>query len=110
MSGDSTGQTAFWNGRLGVLKQSFTHHTADVLQTAVNTDGDTVYTTGVDNKVVQFRLVDADRQGKRRKWTHSAKVRDHSHDIRALALSKDGETLITGGEAQCTYVMVRDSF
>ncbi|XP_004349884.1 hypothetical protein CAOG_01364 [Capsaspora owczarzaki ATCC 30864] len=57
VSGDSLGHTQFWNGQFGTLLHRFRSHSADVLCLAVNAAEDTVYTSGVDNKLAQFRFV-----------------------------------------------------
>ncbi|KJE89973.1 hypothetical protein CAOG_001364 [Capsaspora owczarzaki ATCC 30864] len=79
VSGDSLGHTQFWNGQFGTLLHRFRSHSADVLCLAVNAAEDTVYTSGVDNKLAQFRFVG--------KWVSAGKSRAHTHDIRALALA-----------------------
>ncbi|XP_028410149.1 U3 small nucleolar RNA-associated protein 4 homolog [Dendronephthya gigantea] len=97
ISGDSSGKTQFWDGKLGTLIKSFNVHTADVLAVCVNQQEDTVYASGVDNKLVQFRLV-TDEEGSKT-WSRSISTRAHTHDIRALAMieSVDQPFLVSGG-------------
>jgi len=93
VSGDSRGHTELWSGKYGTLEASFAEHEADVLAIAVNEGEDTIYASGVDNKIISIRKVSP--TGKER-WVLSKKARDHTHDVRALALGPQG-LLVTGG-------------
>jgi WD40 repeat protein len=53
-----------------------------------------VFASGVDNKLVQFKRLRTGT-GKRR-WVFSGRARDHTHDVRTIALGPSGE-LVTGG-------------
>jgi len=73
--------------------QSFTAHSADVLCLTIGPDGTTVFTSGVDQKIVQFIYVSStpgsssstlSAAGSR--WIQSASRRMHSHDVRSLAM------------------------
>ncbi|CAB3981633.1 U3 small nucleolar RNA-associated 4 homolog [Paramuricea clavata] len=97
ISGDSLGKTQFWDGKLGTLIKSFNVHIADVLAVCVNQKEDTVYASGVDNKLVQFKLI-TDKDGSKT-WSRSNSTRAHTHDIRALAMIEKDEksALVSGG-------------
>ena len=58
VSGDSTGHVQFWNGVMGTLQQQFRQHTGDVLAVVCADDERSVYASGVDNKIVEFRCLD----------------------------------------------------
>ncbi|KZV77615.1 WD40 repeat-like protein [Peniophora sp. CONT] len=91
VSGDSLGMVKFWDFQTGTQMQSFQSHGADVLCLAIGSDGTTVYSSGVDQRTVQFSLVktaSAEQSvlsGSRR-WVQTASKRMHSHDVRALAV------------------------
>lgn len=71
----------------------FTAHGADVLCLAIGPDGSTVFTSGVDQKIVQFTYVPSSPEASSStlgpspgKWIQSASRRVHSHDVRSLAM------------------------
>ena len=92
VSADSLGKIQLWNGKHGTLRQSFQLHLADVLTLAVNEEEDTIYASGVDHKLVRLQKV-KDKKGT---WVKTGEVRQHSHDIRSIALSKTG-VIASGG-------------
>lgn len=72
---------------------SFTAHGADVLCLTIGPDGTTVFTSGVDQKIVQFTYVSSTPGSSlsalgaaASRWIQSASRRMHSHDIRSLAM------------------------
>eukprot|EP00040_Diaphanoeca_grandis_P029238 m.170849 g.170849 ORF g.170849 m.170849 type:complete len:782 (-) comp31622_c1_seq1:25-2370(-) len=95
VSGDSLGKTQIWDGKFGTLLQSFVEHEADVLVTAVSSDSKHIFSSGVDNRLIQLTKLD-DTPIKQGEWVLSARHRDHTHDVRALALSPRG-AVVTGG-------------
>ncbi|KAG0252120.1 U3 small nucleolar RNA-associated protein [Mortierella polycephala] len=115
VSGDSLGHVKFWDGTTSTMIQSFNSHGADVLCLAVGRDGNTVFSSGVDRKCNQYRLVDqpapkkSGKNGKNgtingktemiTKWIVAGSRRFHSHDVRALALdeSRNVDALVSGG-------------
>lgn len=96
-SGDSTGTVRFWDGRMGTQIDSFAGHGADVLCLAGSKDGSTVYSSGIDLKCNEYRLVQSASNIPR--WAHTCSRRFHTHDVRAMALfeSKPVDTIVTGG-------------
>ncbi|KAL1924575.1 uncharacterized protein VTP21DRAFT_4229 [Calcarisporiella thermophila] len=109
VSGDSLGHVKFWDGNLGTMKHTFNAHGADVLCMAAMRDGSTVYTSGVDRKVNQFKLVESqmrkrktdggDEANVKSRWVLTGSRRYHSHDVRAMALEENRpvNALVTGG-------------
>eukprot|EP01134_Creolimax_fragrantissima_P004669 CFRG4669T1 len=97
VTGDSLGNTQFWDGAFGTLQQTFKCHEADVLALAVNKSETTIFASGVDNKVAQFKLAKSDNGTT--KWVYSSKLRVHTHDVRALAITKNDkkDILVSGG-------------
>lgn len=86
ISGDSLGHVKFWDSRTCTQLHSFQAHGADVLALSINPEGKAVYTSGVDQKTVQFSLVETNSStsSARLRWTQSSSRRVHSHDVRAL--------------------------
>ncbi|CAA7264711.1 unnamed protein product [Cyclocybe aegerita] len=89
ISGDSLGMVKFWDSRTCTQLYSFQAHGADVLCMAISPEGKAVYTSGVDQKTVQFSLVKTSSTEKgpaSSRWTQTTSRRMHSHDVRALAI------------------------
>ncbi|ORX45333.1 WD40 repeat-like protein [Hesseltinella vesiculosa] len=110
VSGDSLGHLMFWNADLGTVKQSFKAHQADILSVVTSRDGSTVFSAGVDRKLVVCRHLTEQQKGnptadqnntrvKGGKWTVVGSRRYHWHDIRALALDDRPEidSIVSGG-------------
>ncbi|KAJ2552160.1 U3 small nucleolar RNA-associated protein [Coemansia sp. RSA 1933] len=110
VSGDSRGHVVFWDPVMHIVQQDFKALGADVLCLASDGDGNTVFASGVDPKITQFKLFiggskdDANAIKKRlnarnRKWQLAGIRRYHTHDVRALAVSSHLKTdlLISGG-------------
>ncbi|KAG0375769.1 U3 small nucleolar RNA-associated protein [Mortierella sp. AD032] len=115
VSGDSLGHVKIWDGKTTTMIQSFNSHGADVLCLAVGRDGTTVFSSGVDRKCNQYRLVEqpapkkAGKNGKSgtingktemvNKWVLAGSRRFHSHDVRAMAMdeSRNVDALVSGG-------------
>ena len=104
VSGDSLGMVKFWDSRTCTQLSSFQAHGADVLCMTIGPvirlfflsfsqslkylefqDGKFLYTSGVDQKIVQFSLVKT-ATSPTSNWTQTASKRMHSHDVRALAI------------------------
>ncbi|TFK23110.1 U3 small nucleolar RNA-associated protein 4 [Coprinopsis marcescibilis] len=91
VSGDSMGVVKFWDSRTCTQLQSFQAHNADVLCLAISPEGTAVYTSGVDQKTVQFSLIKVQASTgasatKNVRWAQTSSKRMHSHDVRALAI------------------------
>lgn len=96
VTGDSLGNTQFWDGKHGTLLQSFRAHMADVLAVCVNEEEDMVFSGGVDSKIVQFREI-TNKDGVS-SWVKAGSERMFSQDVRCLAtFSGNQKTLISGG-------------
>ncbi|KAI0307576.1 WD40 repeat-like protein [Multifurca ochricompacta] len=89
ISGDSLGMVKFWDSQTGTQLQSFEAHGADVLCLVVGPDGTSVYTSGIDQKVTQFSLIESPSSksdSSSTRWVRAAFKRMHSHDVRTLAM------------------------
>lgn len=97
VTGDSLGQTQFWDANHGTLLQSFKSHEADVLTICVNKAENKVYSSGIDSRIAEFSFVNGEEDGDRA-WRLSKKLRSVNHDIRAIAISGgDKAFLVAGG-------------
>ncbi|KAE9029001.1 hypothetical protein PF010_g1437 [Phytophthora fragariae] len=105
VSGDSAGALSFWNAPTGTLLQKFTHLTADILAICVSESNNTLFASGVDNQVVQFRRSVADSGNST--WAYSYSHRGHSHDVRALALSSGTDSVLVSGGIDTQLVWYR---
>ncbi|KAL4423732.1 hypothetical protein ABPG75_001033 [Micractinium tetrahymenae] len=104
VSGDSSGNVQFWDGKFGTLLARFSQHQADVLQLAASTDGNMVFAAGVDPQVALFhRLPEGSSGGSKHvPWAHLSSKRPHTHDVRALCVAAgkalpEGARLFSGG-------------
>ncbi|KAI9512662.1 WD40 repeat-like protein [Russula earlei] len=92
ISGDSLGMVKFWDSQTCTQLQSFEAHGADVLCLAIGSDGTSVYTSGIDQKVTQFsRIESSSSKGNSTlpypaNWVRTASKRMHSHDVRGLSI------------------------
>ncbi|KAG8220082.1 WD40 repeat-like protein [Butyriboletus roseoflavus] len=93
ISGDSLGIVKFWDPMTCTQTHSFAAHGADVLCLTIGPDGTTVFTSGVDQKIVQFTYVSSTSgsssstmSASTGRWIQSASRRMHSHDVRSLAM------------------------
>ncbi|KAK9387544.1 WD40-repeat-containing domain protein [Lipomyces mesembrius] len=108
VSGDSTGSVKFWDAAHFSLLQSFKVHEADVLCLASNQAADTVFSAGVDRKIVRYSIVD----NKLRRWANMSSRLLHAQDIRALTSyeSKASNYLISGGVERSIVINSVDNF
>ncbi|KZS96154.1 WD40 repeat-like protein [Sistotremastrum niveocremeum HHB9708] len=85
VSGDSMGAVKFWDSRTCIQLFSFQGHSADVLCLTVGPEGRSVFSSGVDQKITQFALVNQTSPNDPGRWVQTVSRRFHSHDVRALA-------------------------
>ncbi|XP_071959347.1 U3 small nucleolar RNA-associated protein 4 homolog isoform X2 [Antedon mediterranea] len=96
VSGDSTGRTMFWDGRVGTMLKGYTSHRMDILTMCVTKDETSVFTTGVDPTIVQFTLAVTDDRLGTKAWVRNRHIAfGHTHDIRAMVIA--GNFLVSGG-------------
>ncbi|KAJ2411808.1 U3 small nucleolar RNA-associated protein [Coemansia sp. RSA 2530] len=126
VSGDSRGRVSFWSPTMHVIEQEFRALGADVLCLTADETGHTVFASGVDPKITQFKLlaggsVAAESAingagGKKKliirpkKWQLAGFRRYHTHDVRAIAVSShlDNDLIISGGtDTQVAYCQAR---
>ncbi|KAF8710930.1 WD40 repeat-like protein, partial [Rhizoctonia solani] len=85
VSGDSLGTVKFWDNRTATQIHSFTAHNADVLCMTISPTGEAIYTSGVDQRTVEFVKLPPSGND-HGKWVQTTQRRIHSHDVRALAM------------------------
>lgn len=97
ISGDSTGSVKVWDLNTYTLLQSFNNHEADVLCITNDATEEKVFTAGVDRKIHQYNLVNANSN--KSKWIHSYNRLLHSNDVRSMDVyeSKGYNFLVSGG-------------
>lgn len=81
VSGDSTGELRFWDGKTHTLIQRIKSHNQDVLSVAVSADGTSVFSGGMDRRTVNYRQVG----GAKSRWAEVSHKRFHSHDVKTMA-------------------------
>ncbi len=127
ISGDSLGHVQVWDGLSGTMSQTFNHNEsgADVLCLAISEDENKVFASGVDSRVICIERQQENafksnsnttsfEPGVMRKWINTGALRQHTHDVKALAVchkdvrnSSDYLELIVSGGVDtklCTYI------
>lgn len=99
VSGDSTGEVRFWDGRTYSLLQRLKSHKADILDLEVSADGQTVVSCGMDRRTTFYQRTGGKEQSKRVTWGTVAHTRLHSHDVKTMAAfdSKSLSVIASGG-------------
>ena len=100
VSGDSSGQVTFWDGRSYTRLQCIQCHTADILDLAVSADGNTVVSTGMDRKSIFYQRPEKGSKGAFRRWAQTSHRRYHEHDVKVMASyeSRDLSVVASGGK------------
>ncbi|KAI5296188.1 U3 small nucleolar RNA-associated protein [Ascosphaera acerosa] len=106
VSGDSSGEIRFWDGKNYSLIQRIAGHQADVLDLAVSADGQTVMSGGADARTAVYRLKGGKAERGRR-WHEVMHRRYHTHDVKSFAVyeTKDISILVSGGLDTVPIVM-----
>ena len=106
VSGDSSGQITFWDGRTFTRLQCIQCHVADILDLAVSADGNTVVSAGMDRKSVFYQRPPrptGEKSGKGGfyRWTETLHRRYHDHDVKVMASyeSRDLSVVASGGKS-----------
>ncbi|MBW0476531.1 hypothetical protein O181_016246 [Austropuccinia psidii MF-1] len=90
VSGDSLGNVHFWDLNSCSRLQTIRAHRADVLCIVISPDGNSIFTSGVDQKTCQLTLTlqtQSNQETIQSRWILSASRRLHAHDVRALEVS-----------------------
>ena len=99
VSGDSTGEVRFWDGKTFSLLQRIKSHKEDILALAVSADGSTVFSGGMDRRTTMYRQTGDSGKGRSQRWAEISHQRYHSHDIKVMSTfeSKDLSVVASGG-------------
>ncbi|KAI9785437.1 MAG: U3 small nucleolar RNA-associated protein [Peltula sp. TS41687] len=99
VSGDSTGEVRFWDGRTYSLLQRLKSHRADILDVEVSADGQTVISGGMDRRTTVYRRTGGDGKNTRVTWATVNHSRLHSHDVKTMAVfdSTSMSVVVSGG-------------
>jgi U3 small nucleolar RNA-associated protein 4 len=103
VTGDSTGEVRFFEGKNYSQYQRIKAHDADILDIASNADGSMIFSTGMDRKTTVFTRPVL----KNRRWAKAASKKCHEHDVKALQ-SFDGQSLsvmASGGMCPCALYL-----
>ncbi|KAF2085179.1 WD40 repeat-like protein [Saccharata proteae CBS 121410] len=97
VSGDSTGDVRFYDGKNYSHLQRISGHEADVLDLAISRDGKVVYSGGMDRRTSVYSL--SGEYGERQKWAKLTHRRYHDHDVKTMATweSKQMSVMVSGG-------------
>ncbi|TKX18391.1 WD domain-containing protein 42 [Elsinoe australis] len=97
VSADSNGEVVFWDGRSYSMMQRISGHESDCLDLVTSSDGQTVFSGGIDGKVAVYKI--AERDNNKRKWAKLSHRRMHQGDIKSMAVydAKQLSVVVTGG-------------
>lgn len=105
VSADSNGEVRIWDGRTYSLSQRLVGHESDCLELVTSTDGQTIFSGGMDGRIAVYKLGSKETADKKGRWAKTSHRRMHEGDIKAMAVydSKDMSVVISGGECFCNY-------
>ncbi|ELP83923.1 WD domain containing protein, partial [Entamoeba invadens IP1] len=92
--GSSHGKIQIWDIMSMTIIAEFKEHQADVLCFALS--GTTLYASGVDHKIVEFKECDG-------RWKSRKRVRYHTHTVKSLAVNQ--HHLVSGGVDTTFFVL-----
>lgn len=100
VSGDSTGEVRFWDGKTYSLNQRLKSHKADILFLEMSADGGTVFSGGMDRRTTVYRRVASGKRNSPGRWVSVTHNRFHTHDIKVMAAfdAKDLSVVVSGGK------------
>ncbi|KAK8196136.1 U3 small nucleolar RNA-associated protein [Zalaria obscura] len=97
VSGDSNGDICFWDGKTYSLIQRIDGHESDCLDLITSSDGQTVFSGGMDGRLATYKL--GGRSGEKKRWAKTTHRRMHDGDIKSMAVydSKTLSVVVSGG-------------
>ena len=100
VSGDSTGEVKFWDGKTKTLLQRIQSHRSDILDLVANADGTIIFSGGMDRRTTMYRQTSNSFRKASSRWAEVEHKRLHSHDIKAMATfeTKEMSVVVSGGE------------
>lgn len=97
VSGDSSGEVIFWDGKTYGQLQRIKGHEADTLCLASSVDGNTVFSGGMDRRTCIYKI--SASNGQRKTWAKMTHRRFHQHDVKTMARfeNKKMSVIVSGG-------------
>jgi len=97
VSADSNGELRFWDAKTYSMTQRITGHESDCLDLITSSDGQTIFSCGLDGKVAVYGH--ASHGNDRKRWARLSHRRLHQGVIKAMAVyeSKNMSVVLTGG-------------
>lgn len=97
VSADSNGEVRFWDGNTYSLAQRLAGHSADCLDLVTSSDGQTVFSGGMDGRIATYKL--GGREGEKRRWAKAHHRRLHEGEVKSMAVydAKSLSVVVTGG-------------
>ena len=109
VSGDSTGEIKFWDGKTFTLLQRIKSHRADILELATSADGKTVVSGGMDRRTTIYRQMGNASKGASNRWSEVGHQRIHSHDVKAMASYETKEMSVVASGGKGLHIQSRNS-
>ncbi|CAD6580785.1 MAG: U3 small nucleolar RNA-associated protein [Alectoria sarmentosa] len=107
VSGDSTGTLCFWDGKNYALLQRIKSHDADILDVAVSTDGQSVFSGGMDRRTTLYKRTGNGRPGEGHRWVKIKHQRMHQNDVKVMATFETrGLSILVSGGLDTTPIIV----
>lgn len=109
VTADSNGEIRIWDGKNYSLIQRLAGHSSDCLELVTSSDGQTIFSGGLDGRLAVYKLTG--QQGQRRHWAKVGQRRLHKGDIKAMAVhdTKAHSVVVSGGlDASPTFTPLRD--
>ena len=110
VSGDSLATISFWDPRTCTMTQYIKSHASDILALTSNEAGTVIFSAGVDRNLIQYKQVNKtmnkNKGHERKKWVACGERRNHSHDIKSIALfeKRPIDALVTGGKLSFLFL------
>lgn len=98
-SGDSSGSVILWDVKTCTMYKMFTQHCADVLCLAVGSDGDTLFSGGVDTQITVYAYNETNyvKSNAVVGWSANGVKYFHKGDVRCLAIHPNDDRIVSSG-------------
>ncbi|GFE53209.1 WD G-beta repeat containing protein, putative [Babesia ovis] len=98
-SGDSVGNVILWDVKTCTMHKMFTQHCADVLCLAVGSDGDTLFSGGVDTQITVYAYSDRNynKESLPVGWRANGVKHYHKGDVRCFAVHPNDNRIVSSG-------------
>merc|ERR1712137_986639 len=103
VSGNSLGDTEFWDSTVGVQLQSLRTHAQDITCLAASRAGNVVIVGGINSRLVKLHRTNNGC------WVLESGVRHHTHDVFVVAMAPQGTDWIVSGGLDTLLIRQRVS-